>query len=78
MHEHLTNEKDAMSRHAQLAPACHLHGPPSTSVTKSNQEEFIYLPIRLNSRRGHRTGSGEPSAGGSFCVSYCAVLVVSE
>ena len=24
----------------------------------------IYLPIRLNPRRGHQTGSGEPSAGG--------------
>ena len=25
---------------------------------------IIYLPIRLNPRRGHQTGSGEPSAGG--------------
>ena len=24
----------------------------------------VYLPIRLNPRRGHQTGSGEPSAGG--------------
>ena len=24
----------------------------------------IYLPIRLNPRGGHQTGSGEPSAGG--------------
>ena len=24
----------------------------------------IYLPIRLNPRRGHQTGSREPSAGG--------------
>ena len=24
----------------------------------------IYLPIRLNPRRGHQMGSGEPSAGG--------------
>ena len=24
----------------------------------------IYLPIRLNPRSGHQTGSGEPSAGG--------------
>ena len=38
----------------------------------------IYLLIRLNPRRGHQTGSGEPSAGGLvvFFVSFCAMLVV--
>ena len=38
----------------------------------------IYLPIRLNPRRGHQKGSKEPSAVVSFClfVSYCAMLVV--
>ena len=38
----------------------------------------IYLPIRLNPRRGNQTGFGEPSAGVNlFCFfSFCAVLVV--
>ena len=38
------------------------------------------LPIRLNPRREHQTGSKEPSAGGYFCFlfSVCAMLVVSE
>ena len=38
----------------------------------------IYLPIRLNPRRGHQTGSGKPSAGGlvSFLLVFCAMLVV--
>ena len=44
----------------------------------------IYLPIRLNPRGGHQTGSGEPSAGGYFFIIiiffffffFCAMLVV--
>ena len=35
----------------------------------------IYLPIRLNPRGGHQTGSGEPIAGGWFFF-YCAMLIV--
>ena len=38
----------------------------------------IYLPIRLNPRGGHQTGSGEPSAGGYFFCAMLVVLVVSE
>ena len=30
----------------------------------------IYLPIRLNPRKGHQMGSGEQSAGVSFCC-FC-------
>ena len=40
----------------------------------------IYLPIRLNSRGGHQTGSGEPSAGGYsfFFFFLCNVSCVSS
>ena len=31
----------------------------------------IYLPIRLNPRRGHQTGSGEPSAGVIYLLFFC-------
>ena len=41
---------------------------------------YIYLPISLNPRRGHETGSGESSAGVFFpfffFFSFCAMLVV--
>ena len=53
-------------------------------TTEMNGLLSIYLLKRLNPRRGHQTGSGEPSAGDKCCcffVSYCAmlaVLVVSE
>ena len=43
----------------------------------------IYLPIRLNPRGGHQTGSGEPSAGGVvffflFFFLLCIVSCVSS
>ena len=45
----------------------HLHGPPVhpmshfNMVARSNYLS-IYLPIHLNPRGGHQTGSGEPIA----------------
>ena len=33
-------------------------------AAQANLSLSIYLPIRLNPRGGHQTGSGEPSAGG--------------
>ena len=44
-----------------------------------NSIYLIYLPIRLNSRGGHQTGSGETKAGGVvffFFFFLCAMLVV--
>ena len=49
------------------------------SFSLSTTSMSIFLPIRLNPRRGHQTGSGEPSAGVIFffiIISCCAMLVV--
>ena len=59
----------------------HLTGFPSSQFTSIYLS--IYLPIRLNTREGHQTGSGEPSGGGLvffffFFFLVCNVSCVSS
>ena len=61
-----------ISIHTEIGP----HPTLPTTPTPILIYLSIYLPIRLNPRGGHQTGSGEPSAGGYFFFFLCAMLVV--